>query len=50
MLGLYLDAFYRKTVVDWLRKMIGSIMGLVSLLLALVLGILVGSASEFFET
>jgi hypothetical protein len=51
MLGLYLRRLLpEKHMSTGSEKMIGAIMGLVSLLLALVLGTLVGSAYGFFTT
>jgi hypothetical protein len=51
LLGLYLRRLLpEKHMSTGSEKMIGAIMGLVSLLLALVLGTLVGSAYGFFET
>src|SRR6516225_4516640 len=51
MFGLYLRRLLpEKHMSTGSEKMIGAIMGLVSLLLTLVLGILVGSAYGFFTT
>ena len=49
LVGLYLKRLLPERHMSMgSRDMIGAIMGLLSLLLALVLGILVGSAHEFF--
>src|SRR5271167_3811826 len=51
LLGLYLKGrLPERHMSSGSRDMIGAIMGLLSLLLALVLGILVGSAHEFFAS
>ena len=49
LVGLYLKRLLPERHMSMgSRDMIGAIMGLLSLLLALVLGILVGSAHQFF--
>jgi hypothetical protein len=51
LVGLYLKRHLPERHMSMgSRDMIGAIMGLLSLLLALVLGILVGSAHEFFAS
>jgi uncharacterized membrane protein len=51
MLGLYVRRLLPdRHMSTGSKEMIGAIMGLVSLLLALVLGALVGSASGFYAT
>ena len=51
LVGLYLKGLLpERHMSNGSRDMIGAIMGLLSLLLALVLGILVGSAHEFFAS
>src|SRR6516165_12339926 len=51
LLGLYLKWFLPERHMSMgSRDMIGAIIGLLSLLLALVLGILVGSAHQFFTS
>jgi uncharacterized protein YneF (UPF0154 family) len=51
LLGLYIKRHLPERHMSTAsRDMIGAIMGLLSLLLALVLGILVGSAHEFFTS
>ena len=51
LVGLYLKRHLpERHMSSGSRDMIGAIMGLLSLLLALVLGILVGSAHEFFAS
>src|SRR6516164_3610768 len=51
LVGLYLKGrLPERHMSNGSRDMIGAIMGLLSLLLALVLGILVGSAHQFFTS
>jgi hypothetical protein len=51
LVGLYLKGLLpERHMSTGSRDMIGAIMGLLSLLLALVLGTLVGSAHEFFAS